>query len=740
MATPEVSKAKSKSVYFNKSVSVQDLDPSPITRNDRSVSMFSAMDIAPTMVMEASMDLTSMWSLAPTTTPQAGQGQSKKSIDFGDGVTAKRTRQSRADSVASSGGGVTREATMASGMDLAMSIYDMTPEFSAVKPEFSAAKDVQADKLAALRATVDQHAQVPQPELESNYSAGSQERLEQVKASVDAELDDAAWHAQQDKLEKLREGLEKAAEVAEARKQQKEGNDPIASQKAAMAEEEHAEEDQHPITTSQQVAKAAPIIKFSNRRESAEEHQDQLNDLQLGVEAPDQEEQEWIDEEAADHVVDSSSGGHSTHLKRVGRPSRTGSPPPPQAPPEGWTELVNLNNVGSRARARGQSGQSDDESSESQGDAPEHHLSRPTNRRKTKKSVKMVPDSGWLNKDGGDKRGTVARLGMQRPSNQHRKVSPRSMRASGMLPGEGGSVSLDADPEFKQQLQELEKRAAAAAELRGVSRGSKGVLGMPTDRKLSTGSVEGFVSNVSTFNVFADGSDKAGSDVDRTFRVALIAQQDALGKGNVTFWQYSPSNGMRIKTRLTPHADSRQTDIIINIGEIFRVVEEVPGDGCLWLKLDRERGWLMDFKPGVGDMCKRQDGLKLWKYCPANGKRIKTRVKPDANSKTTENVLEVDDIFSVCEERRGADGVLYLKRENNLGWLFDHKPGVGQMCSRQECLDNFLNTFSVWEASQPEAGAQPKRLLCRRCGQHFDGYGIVCQDCRLRASQIVPLP
>jgi len=57
------------------------------------------------------------------------------------------------------------------------------------------------------------------------------------------------------------------------------------------------------------------------------------------------------------------------------------------------------------------------------------------------------------------------------------------------------------------------------------------------------------------------------------------------------------------------------------------------------------------------------------------------------NAPKTGNTLSPGDVFEVAEERRGPDGILYLKLSDGRGWVFERKPGVGVLCERAQAQD-----------------------------------------------------
>lgn len=69
----------------------------------------------------------------------------------------------------------------------------------------------------------------------------------------------------------------------------------------------------------------------------------------------------------------------------------------------------------------------------------------------------------------------------------------------------------------------------------------------------------------------------------------------------------------------------------------------------------------------------------------------------------TSEVVQPGDVFPVCQELKGGDGVLYLQMAVGArGWVFDHKPGVGTMCVRHEPIASVDLNASFADAAAPE--------------------------------------
>jgi len=71
-----------------------------------------------------------------------------------------------------------------------------------------------------------------------------------------------------------------------------------------------------------------------------------------------------------------------------------------------------------------------------------------------------------------------------------------------------------------------------------------------------------------------------------------------------------------------------------------------------------------------------------WRYERADGLHVDIRAVPDIFGSRTGISIQAGEAFEVSEERRAADGVLYLRLADGRGWVFDRKPGVGVLCSR----------------------------------------------------------
>lgn len=76
-------------------------------------------------------------------------------------------------------------------------------------------------------------------------------------------------------------------------------------------------------------------------------------------------------------------------------------------------------------------------------------------------------------------------------------------------------------------------------------------------------------------------------------------------------WRYDPVNNLPLGIRPEPTITSGFNEHELKKGEIFDVSQMLRGiDGVLYLKLADGRGWVFEYKPGVGVMCVRQDAPK----------------------------------------------------------------------------------------------------------------------------------
>lgn len=93
----------------------------------------------------------------------------------------------------------------------------------------------------------------------------------------------------------------------------------------------------------------------------------------------------------------------------------------------------------------------------------------------------------------------------------------------------------------------------------------------------------------------------------------------------------------------------------------------------------------------------------FWKYTPDSGLPIDTRIVPDVSGPRTNKRLTPGEVFSVSEERRGVNGVLYLKLQSGEGWLFDRKPDGRTMCVRSHgVLASTEHASSMLEQSRDQ--------------------------------------
>jgi len=162
---------------------------------------------------------------------------------------------------------------------------------------------------------------------------------------------------------------------------------------------------------------------------------------------------------------------------------------------------------------------------------------------------------------------------------------------------------------------------------------------------------------------------------------------------------------------------------------------------------------------------------KVWRYDAGDDKPLIIRVEPNIDGPKTKYGLDPGTIFTVSEELRGEDGVLYLKLEDGTGWVFNSKPGFGTICERYSegdighwrysgkeermltlrkvpdidgaCTEKFLRPGEVFAVSQELEGSNGVKYLKLADGRGwaFDrkpGVGILCQPYGNPDSQ--PLP
>merc|ERR1712039_810351 len=91
-----------------------------------------------------------------------------------------------------------------------------------------------------------------------------------------------------------------------------------------------------------------------------------------------------------------------------------------------------------------------------------------------------------------------------------------------------------------------------------------------------------------------------------------------------------------------------------------------------------------------------------WCYDPRDGKHMDIRSEPQVDAKRVQHRLNPREIIPVSEERRGHDGVLYLKLADGRGWVFESKPGVGVLCVR-----HVEETPGVYLISHDKAAVTP---------------------------------
>jgi len=123
-------------------------------------------------------------------------------------------------------------------------------------------------------------------------------------------------------------------------------------------------------------------------------------------------------------------------------------------------------------------------------------------------------------------------------------------------------------------------------------------------------------------------------------------------------WRYFPQNRKPARTRWAPEVEGPRSDHTLVHGDLFRAVEEQRGsDGVLFLKLEGNKGWIFDQKPGFGTMCVRQADEQKHEHGPSEEVAVVDDV-PRAVEEYSDEVYQVrlDDYLAVVEaERRRCD-------------------------------------------------------------------------------------
>jgi hypothetical protein len=148
-------------------------------------------------------------------------------------------------------------------------------------------------------------------------------------------------------------------------------------------------------------------------------------------------------------------------------------------------------------------------------------------------------------------------------------------------------------------------------------------------------------------------------------------------------WRFYGKNGRPIAIREEPDYDAEGTGDYLNQGDKF-VVSEIQADeeGVLWLMLADDRGWLFDEDQSGQLLCKRLVD-ETWEYQPEDelaGREIAIRSSPDINSPDIGKYIFPGESFQVEETVVGDDDILYLKLDQEAGWLFETHPEYGTLC------------------------------------------------------------
>lgn len=105
-----------------------------------------------------------------------------------------------------------------------------------------------------------------------------------------------------------------------------------------------------------------------------------------------------------------------------------------------------------------------------------------------------------------------------------------------------------------------------------------------------------------------------------------------------------------------------------------------PVSGVADVALDRP-GSVADDRNRLGRSAKALEPPgDVWIYQPVNGLPLDIRSEPIMDGPRASSKLRAEETFRVSEVVDGADGILYLKLADGRGWVFNMKPGVGNMC------------------------------------------------------------
>lgn len=80
------------------------------------------------------------------------------------------------------------------------------------------------------------------------------------------------------------------------------------------------------------------------------------------------------------------------------------------------------------------------------------------------------------------------------------------------------------------------------------------------------------------------------------------------------------------------------------------------------------------------------DGAKTsrWRYKAANHLPLGLRTGPRLDSPLASRYIQANEAFNVAQVVEGSQGVLFLLLADGSGWAFDRKPGIGEMCVRED--------------------------------------------------------
>lgn len=148
-------------------------------------------------------------------------------------------------------------------------------------------------------------------------------------------------------------------------------------------------------------------------------------------------------------------------------------------------------------------------------------------------------------------------------------------------------------------------------------------------------------------------------------------------------------------------------------GTVFQAEDMVTSpDGVRFMKLGDSR-WVPErFEAGGAAICIPLQAQK-WRHIPSNSKPSKLLSSPIHGAFATGAILQPDEVFTAVIQMRDTQGSLWLKLEQNTGWIYERNPVTGDTaCERVP--------VPLWEYN-PEKGAtflQARRLRTYEDSEH----------------------